>query len=158
MSGGRPKADHRDEPEPADAVAAGDAGGRRADPIVKLDGNELRIWVAMGSEYEYLVNGPIRVTVTTSNRIRKETTFLDAGFNGYGEEIIFKHRGKVNQDGAIPVSMTVVVPIDTRALNREFNQQDVPILVEIIVSDGQVLEIEGSNNGARAVLNVRGSE
>jgi hypothetical protein len=130
----------------------------RADPIVELNGTEVQIWVAMDSGYEHLVDGPIKVTIFTPNKVDKKATFLDAGFNGYGEEVVFKHRGKMNDDGTIPVSVKVIVPINERQLRQEYGLSEVPILVEIIASDGQTLDVEGTNRGAVASLQVRGAE
>lgn len=129
----------------------------RADPIVELDGTEVQIWVAIPADYEHLVTGPIRVTVFTPNKVSKETTFLDKGFNGYGEEVIFKHRGKVTDSGSFPVEIKVQVPLDNRQLNREFGLRDIPVLVDIITGDGQVFQVEGNNQATGASLHVRGT-
>jgi len=129
----------------------------RADPIVELNGTEVQIWVAVASEYEHLVSGPIQVAVFVPNKVSKEITFLDTGFNGYGEEVSFKHRGKVGDDGSFPVEIRVRVPLDNKLLYLEFGRHDIPVLVEIIIADGQVVQIEGSNHGTRLSLHVRGA-
>jgi hypothetical protein len=130
----------------------------RADPIVELGGTEVQVWVAMDEQYEHLVTGPIRVTFYSPNKISKKTTFLDAGFNGYGEEVIFKHRGKVGADGAFPVEIKVRVPLDNRQLFREYGVHEVPILVEVLTGDGQVIDVDGSNLGTSVSLRVLGTE
>ena len=129
----------------------------RADPIVELDGTEVQVWVAMDARYEHLVTGPIQVTFFSPSKISKETTFLDVGFNGHGEEVIFKHRGRVGDDGTFPVEIKVRVPLDMRQLRREFGINEVPILVEVITGDGQVIDVEGGNHGTDVSLRVQGT-
>ncbi len=130
----------------------------RADPIVELGGTEVQVWVAMDAEYEHLVTGPIRVTFFSPSKVSKETTFLDPGFNDHGEEVIFKHRGRVGEDGTFPIEIRVRVPLDNRQLHREYGLHEVPILVEILTGDGQVLDVEGSNHGTSAALRVSGTD
>lgn len=130
----------------------------RADPIVELGGTEVQVWVAMDAQYEHLVTGPIQVTFASPNMVSKKTTFLDSGFNGYGEEVIFKHRGRVADDGTFPVEIKVRVPLDMRQLRREFGLHEVPILAEVVTGDGQVIDVEGSNRGTSVSLLVRGTE
>lgn len=129
----------------------------RADPIVMLDGTEVQIWVSVAAEYEHLVTGPIRVAVYAPNRVSKEITFLDAGFNGHGEEVNFKHRGRVRDDGSFPVDIKVRVPLDNRQLHREFDRRDIPVLVEVITGDGQVIHLEGTQHGTAVSLDLRGA-
>ena len=129
----------------------------RADPIVKLNGTEVQVWVSIDAEYEHLVTGPIRVTVFAPNKVSKEITFLDAGFNGHGEEVIFKNRGKVRDSGSFPVDIKVKVPLDMRQLSREYGLNEVPVLVEIITGDGQVIDVEGNDHGVQTSLEIRGT-
>jgi hypothetical protein len=129
----------------------------RSDPIVVLDGTEVQVWVAMESDYEHLVSGPIQVTIFTPNKVSKETTYLDDGFNGNGEEVRFRHRDKVADDGSFPVEIRVRVPLDNRLLYQEYGLTEIPVLIEVISSDGQVIAIEGSNRVTSASLQVHGT-
>lgn len=129
----------------------------RADPIVELNGTEVQVWVAIDSQYEHLVSGPVEVTVFTPSRIDKRTTFLDAGFNGFGEEVNFRHRGRVSRDGSFPVEIRVSIPVDSWQLQRELGRSEIPIRVEVISGDGQLLDVEGDSHGTFASLQVRGT-
>jgi hypothetical protein len=130
----------------------------RADPWVELNGVEVRIWVMIPAEYEKLVTGPIRVTVYAPNKVSKEITFLDEGFLGHGEEVRFKNRGKVNDDGTFPVDIKVKVPLNSKQLRNDYGLHEIPVLVEIIASDGQLIHVEGSNHGIHSSLELRGTD
>jgi hypothetical protein len=112
----------------------------------------------MDLEYEDLVTGPIHVTFFSPNKVSKETTFLDSGFNGFGEEVVFKHRGRVGDDGSFPVEIKVRVPLDMQQLRREYGIHEVPILVEVLTGDGQVIDVEGGSHGTHVSLRVQGTE
>ena len=129
----------------------------RADPIVELNGTEVQIWVSMDGVYEDLVTGPIRVTVFAPNKVSKEITFLDQGFNEHGEEVIFKNRKKVNDDGTFPFEIKVKVPVNTKLLSRDFGINEIPIQIEVLTGDGQVIHVDGSNHGTHVSLELHGT-
>ncbi|HEX5165511.1 MAG TPA: hypothetical protein VFV93_08960 [Thermomicrobiales bacterium] len=129
----------------------------RADPIVELNGTPIQVWVAVSAEHEHLVSGPIQVMVFTSDEVDTNTTYLDDGFNGYGEEVTFRRRNWKHNDESFPVEIKVKVPLDNRQVRREFGMRDIPILIEIITGDGQTISIEGRSSGASASMEVHGS-
>jgi hypothetical protein len=120
----------------------------RADPIVLLNGAEVQIWVAIPEEYERLVTGPALVTISTPPTVDTEVVHLDAGFNGHGEEVVFKRRGKMDTDGSFDVDITVTIPIDIARLRHDFTRYDVPTMLEIVTSDGQRIVVENAHFGA----------
>lgn len=129
----------------------------RADPWVELNGAEVKIWVIIPAEYEHLVTGPIKVTVYAPNKVSKEITYLDEGFLGHGEEVRFKNRGKVNDDGTFQVDLKIRVPLDVRQLRDTYGLNEIPVLVEIIADDNQLMYVEGNNHGVHGSLELRGT-
>ena len=47
-------------------------GWCRADPVVRLNGTEVQVWVAIPEQYKSLVNGPIDVVVRTPAGVTRE--------------------------------------------------------------------------------------
>jgi hypothetical protein len=128
----------------------------RADPIVELNGTSVQVWVAVGEEHEHLVSGPIQVTVYTPDRVRTRTTFLDSGFNGFGEVVQFRNRGWMDRYGRFDVDIEVEVPLNSWQVRREFGMRDVPILVQVITGDGQEISVEGRSSGTEISFELRG--
>jgi len=104
------------------------------DPIVRLNGEDVQIWVAILEEYEPLVTGPIEVKVATGPKVSQELIYLDAGFNGYGETVKFADLtgGKLYKDGSFDVMISAWVPIDKAAL-RAMGEKSQTIPFRIIV-------------------------
>ena len=88
-----------------------------SDPIVRLNGTQVQILVAIPETYQPLVNGPIEVEVKTPRSTTRELLYTDLGFNGYGERVTFSDL-PMNSSAAAPVLVTVVVrvPIDRSRL------------------------------------------
>lgn len=97
----------------------------RADPIVKLNGEEVQIWVAVPKEYASKVTGPIDITITVPRNVSTKVLLLDAGFNGYGEKVKFVKSGSMLPGGIIP--MTVVARVPMKGVRAT-----VPVQMEII--------------------------
>src|SRR3954447_21144899 len=96
-------------------VSAGKLWCQR-DPIVRLNGTDTHILVAVPEQYAALVNGPVQIEISTPAGVTREVTFIDAGFNGLGEVITFTDRaGKVSKQGKFSVQVRVRVPIDRAA-------------------------------------------
>jgi hypothetical protein len=91
----------------------------RADPIVRLDGTEVQILVAVPEQYVALVNGPIDVEVYTPRWVTQELVMTDAGFNGYGETVQFGSYSfgyRAAWNGQFRTWVRVRVPMDTGSL------------------------------------------
>jgi hypothetical protein len=101
----------------------------RADPIVKLNGEEVQIWVAVPAEYTARVTGPIDVTINVPGTVSTKVLFLDAGFNGYGERVTFTSSGSTMPGGTFYMSVVARVPMNGTL-------ETIPVQMEII-HDGQ---------------------
>jgi hypothetical protein len=90
------------------------------DPIVRVNGHDVQMWVAVPSEYVSLVNGPIAIEILTAKPVDADILYLDEGFNGYGETVHFGalKRGKVYTDGSFDLQLTVKVPISDRKIKK----------------------------------------
>ncbi len=109
------------------------SGWCRVDPIVEINGEEIQVWVAVPNGAEDAVNGPIEVEFTAPAGATTEVTFVDSGFNGYGETVTFAPGATVNSDGSMNIQITVHVPMDTSSMT---SSDAVPVQLEIITSDG----------------------
>jgi hypothetical protein len=127
----------------------------RADPIVRLNGTEVQIWVAVPAEYAPLVNGPIDVRIKTPRQVSEELILTDAGFNGHGETVTFSDMpGKVRR-GAFDTLVEVRVPIDARDL--PFGTV-VPVRVEVIPANGETLYFDGTTHMTVFKFKVQGEK
>lgn len=88
------------------------------DPIIRINGRDTQLWVAIPQEYVPLVTGPINIQVLTAKPVTYEVLFLDEGFNGYGEKVTFGSLkgGKVFSDGSFEIQLKVQVPINTKKM------------------------------------------
>lgn len=117
----------------------------RADPIVKLNGEDVQIWVAVPKEYASKVTGPIDVTIHVPSTVSTKVIFLDAGFNGYGETVKFVKAGSTLQGGIIPMTVVAKVPMNG-------TYESVPVQMEIIHDDQASQFFYGSQYVATATM------
>jgi hypothetical protein len=128
--------------------------GRRwcaRDPIVRLNGAEVQIWVAVPAEYEAAVSGPIQVRIAAPRGVTREVVLTDDGFNGYGEVVTFAPRAGRVEGGSFVTSVAIHVPVAATAAAA----QAVPVRVEI-VQDGRSQWFTGTAAGTWFNLVVRG--
>lgn len=90
------------------------------DPIVRINGHDVQMWVAVPAEYVSLVSGPIDIQILTAQPVDAEVLFLDEGFNGYGETVTFGalKRGKVYSNGSFDLQLKVKVPINDKKIRK----------------------------------------
>jgi hypothetical protein len=81
----------------------------RADPIVRIHGHEIQMWVGVPEGYEQHVTGPISFKIETPPGIERKVIFTDAGFNGHGETVTWG-------DTWGQVKLTVKVPMNQAAI------------------------------------------
>lgn len=117
----------------------------RADPIVKLNGEEVQIWVAVPQEYASRVTGPIDVTITVPGTVSAKVLFLDAGFNGYGETVTFVRSGSTLPGGIIPMTVVARIPMNGTL-------EAVPVQMEIIHDAHEGQFFYGNQYGATATM------
>lgn len=83
----------------------------RSDPIVRLNGTDVQILVAVPEEFVKFVNGPIHVKIKAPKDVEREIIMTDAGFNGHGEKVSMNgRRGAINADGSFDIEVRVHVP------------------------------------------------
>lgn len=105
-----------------------------ADPIVYLNGTRVQIEVAIPEQYLPAVNGPIDVRISTPRGVHRRVTYLDSGFNGYGETVTFGNipGASVNRDGSFDTVILVKVPMDSSSLRPSWK---VPVMA-VVTIDG----------------------
>ena len=131
-------------------------GWCRADPIVRLNGAEVQIWVAIPEQYRPLVNGPIDVTIKTPEGVTREVVMLDSGFNGYGEIVTFEDKlaGWVKPDGSFPMKVKVRVPMNLAGMS---NSTLIPVEVEVIPENGNSQHFTGTHHVTSFTMPIQGS-
>ncbi len=117
------------------------------DPIVRLNGTQVQILVAVPEEYQALVNGPVNVEITTPTGTTREVVFTDAGFNGHGETVIF-YDGGTSRGAAFSVGIRVTVPLS--------QQKAIPVQVTVIPENAKGVVVTGTSDGVRAALWITG--
>ena len=116
------------------------------DPIVRIQGTELQILVAVPEEYAPFVNGPVHVAIHTPSWASPELLFVDAGFNGHGETVIFSNLpgNPAYNPSRTQINIDVVVPFAYDQLPR--NTQ-VPVQVTLIPAKGKTKVVNGNVRG-----------
>ena len=139
------------------AVGPASAGWEwcQSDPIVRLNGTEVQIVVAIPDTAVALVNGPVDVKVNTPAGVTQTLALTDPGFNGYGEQVTFGALGgTVSADGTFPVSIRVRIPIDSSQLAPG---EKVPVRVTISTSTGQTLVVAGNHTATGVDVLLQGT-
>lgn len=127
----------------------------RADPIVRLNGTEVQIWVAVPAEYASLVNGPVDVRIKTPRSVDTELIMTDAGFNGHGETVRFDSMPGAVRRGAFNTLVEIRVPIDGRTLPLG---TVVPVRVEVIPANGEAMYFDGTSHMTVFKISVQGEQ
>ncbi len=119
------------------------AGGWcRADPIVEINGEEVQVWVAIPDNMQSAVTGPIEVRFSRPWGTNASVTYLDDGFNGYGERVRFFTDSPANADGSMNIQVFVTVPVDLSKLPA--GVWKVPVQLEIVTDNGRTV-VDGSH-------------
>lgn len=127
----------------------------QSDPVVRLNGTEVQIVVAVPDAYVALVTGPVEVKVNTPTAVTRTIVFTDSGFNGFGEQVIFGTlSGTIGPDRSFPASIRVRVPIDTSHLAAG---ERVPVQVTVRTSKGQTLVVDGNHIATGVDLLLQGT-
>jgi hypothetical protein len=125
----------------------------RADPIVRIDGNEIQILVEVQEEHVGAVSGPISIEIGTPANVARELVSTDAGFNGYGEVVTFTNTPNGNGKKGIPVKLKIKLPIDTKLVK---NLKSVQIRVIITQDHSRAVIVKGNaKNGVSAAFYLK---
>jgi hypothetical protein len=124
------------------------------DPIVRIQGTELQILVAVPEELAPYVNGPVQVDIQTPDWATPELLFVDAGFNGHGEVVTFSsYPGTPSFDPTkTQVNVDVSVPIAYDQLPRNTL---VPVQVILVPANGKAKTTGGNARGTSVGLTLR---
>jgi hypothetical protein len=125
-------------------VSPVDAGRKwcQHDPIFNIAGVTTPVYVAVYEDMQAHVTGPIAVTLRVPPGTAVAVTYVDEGFNGFGEAItvLSDPRLKVTSRG-IQVQFQVSVPADTI----------MPVLVTVAPSSGRASSVTGKTNSTITV-------
>lgn len=129
------------------AAPVGADGWCQADPIVRLNGTTLvQVLVAIPVVYVPLVDDPTRVEMKTPQQVQRELLYVDAGFNGKGEDFSFSDIGGGNMTATqYRVWIKVTVPVD-------YDDGDVPVRVTVIPSNGPTQVFFGDHKGTELTM------
>lgn len=115
----------------------------RTDPIITLNGAVVDISVAIPLEYVPLVNGPVQYEIQTPMSTKRQVILNDVGYNGHGSKVIFKDGSGTVQDGEIPTTVRVYIPIDKQRLAPG---EVVPAELTVIDDDVTILVEQGTSS------------
>jgi hypothetical protein len=125
-------------------MAPVDAGRKwcQHDPIFNIAGTTTPVYIAVYEDLQAHVTGPIAVTLSVPAGTAVEVTYVDAGFNGFGEAItvVSDPQLKVTSRG-IPVRFKVTVP----------SHKIMPVLVTVAPGSGRAISVSGKTNTAVTV-------
>ncbi len=112
------------------------------DPIVRINGHDVQMWVAVPAEYVSLVSGPIDIEILTAQPVDAEVLFLDEGFNGYGETVRFgeMRKGKVYSDGSFDIQLKVKVPIRDKKIRK------IPLQLTFTIGGDAIVTSDAANS------------
>lgn len=129
----------------------------KSDPIVRLDGTQVQILVAIPEDYQSLVNGPIAVEVSTPKSVDRELILTDAGFNGFGEVVhftdLFSLSSIIQINNTFTMRIRVQVPIDRSSLAET---DVIPVEVTVIPDNASAVVVYGTADGTTAELPIKG--
>lgn len=116
------------------------------DPIVRIQGTDLQILVAVPQEYASYVNGPVQVDIRTPDWAPVELIFTDAGFNGHGEVVTFSTMPGSPAIDPLRTQTRIVITVPIAYDLLPANTQ-VPVQIELIPSAGNARTINGNAGG-----------
>ncbi len=130
-------------------VSAG-KGWCRSDPIVRVNGEDLQIWVAIPIDDLPDVIGPIMIDLIVPRGTINELVYVDDGFNGFGEAFRWVQGDHdVATDGSLTVTARVSLPIR--------NGRYVPMQVELIPRNGVPSAVYGQTVGVEIDVTLQAS-
>jgi hypothetical protein len=115
----------------------------KSDPVVTLNNAIVDVSVAIPLEYVPLVNGPVQYEIQTPVFTKRQVILNDVGYNGHGSKVIFKDGSGTVQDGQIPTTVRVYIPIDKQRLAPG---EVVPAELTVIADDVTVLVEQGTSS------------
>jgi hypothetical protein len=120
-------------------VAPVDAGRRwcQKDPIFSVAGTSVPLYVSVYDDQQSHVTGPIAVTLSVPVGVSVVVTYVDNGFNGYGEKIsvVTNSKLRVTSKG-VQTQFQVSVPADI----------SMPVQVTVAPANGRSMSITGKTN------------
>ena len=120
-------------------VAPVDAGRRwcQKDPIFSVAGTSVPLYVSVYDDQQSHVTGPIAVTLSVPVGVSVVVTYVDNGFNGYGDKIsvVTNSKLRVTSKG-VQTQFQVSVPADI----------SMPVQVTVAPASGRSMSITGKTN------------
>lgn len=105
----------------------------KTDPIVRLDGVEYQLIVAVPEENVHQVNGPLHFEVYSPKGSTQELLFTDAGYNGHGETVKMKtHKSKKTHKFFLKVPRT---------------GKDFPVQLQVFENGQLIQTLQGKTGG-----------
>ena len=127
----------------------------KADPIVELNGTQVRILVGIQEGDLPLVNGPVHVEVKNPESVTQELVSTDTGFNQHGEQVVFTDlNGKPQNGTSFPTNIRVQVPIDE---SRLVGRTHIPVQVSVTWGDNKPKVVTGTSNLTTVGLSIVGT-
>ncbi|HYP59044.1 MAG TPA: hypothetical protein VEQ36_01345 [Thermomicrobiales bacterium] len=120
-------------------VAPVDAGRKwcQKDPTFSVAGTSVPLYVSVYDDQQSHVTGPIAVTLSVPVGVSVVVTYVDNGFNGYGEAIsvVTNSKLRVTSKG-VQTQIQVSVPADI----------SMPVQVKVAPANGRATSITGKTN------------
>lgn len=124
------------------------------DPVVRLNGTQTQIVVAIPVELQTAVTGPIQVDIAVPAGVSRELISTDAGYNGYGESVRFTTDSSLpSAGGTFVIRVRASVPLDARANGG----QPAAMMVAITPENGASRSTVGTTAGVVALAPIASS-
>jgi hypothetical protein len=124
----------------------------KADPIVMLDGRILSVNVSIPIEYVLLVDGPVRIEITTPPSVDRYLILNDLGYLR-GSIVTFKDSDESVTDGRIPVHINASIEMNDRYISAD---HVVPLEISVLTDGLRYMTARGTADGTTMHLTIRG--
>lgn len=116
------------------APASAGRGWCARDPLVRIDGTEVQIWIAIPDDFVPYVKDKVKLKIAAPKGSSRQVLFTDEGFNGHGEEVSWAD-AKPTSDGSRPMDIEVHVIVDQGRIDKVFGKNTL-VPVQVIVNVG----------------------
>lgn len=111
------------------------------DPIVRLGNDEYQVLVSVPEEFVPQVNGPLYFEIYSPRVFEQELLFVDAGYNGHGETVVFKRHARLHH------TFYLKVPNSASDDDDDDDENGFPVLVEIYKNGTLIKSTTGTSDG-----------
>lgn len=125
----------------------------KVDPVIMLNGTIIDVTAGIPLRYVRFVNGPVQYEIAVPASVDRQLILNDLGYNGHGSVVTFVTTDAEAENGVIPTTMRVHVPIDTTRLAPG---EVVPAELSITVDDLTLISVQGTHASTATDVDISG--